>query len=33
MHNTDAQDAQIDPALARRLVREALAQMIYVEES
>ncbi len=33
MHNTDAQDAQIDPELARRLVREALAQMYYVEES
>jgi predicted ATPase len=33
LHNTDAQDAQIDPDLARRLVREALAQMHYVEES
>jgi len=33
MHNTDAQDAQIDPDLARRLVREALAQMQHVEDS
>jgi len=33
MHNTDAQDAQIDPALARRLVREALAQIHHVEDS
>jgi predicted ATPase len=33
MHNTDAQDAQIDPDLARRLVREALAQMHHVEDS
>jgi predicted ATPase len=33
MHNTDAHDAQIDPDLARELVREALAQMHHVEDS
>jgi ABC-type multidrug transport system ATPase subunit len=32
-HITDAQDVQIDPDLARRLVREALAQMHHVEDS
>jgi ABC-type multidrug transport system ATPase subunit len=33
MLNTDANDAQIDPDLARELVREALAQMHHVEDS
>lgn len=33
MHNTDPHDAQIDPDLARELVREALAQMHHVEDS
>lgn len=33
IQNTDVHDAQIDPDLARELVREALAQMHHVEDS